>query len=287
MLNLQNEWRQIGYAPRKVNAKIFQRYRTVCDLFFKGKNAYYQSIRGELEENLIKKIELCERAEAMKDSQDWKNTTSDMIVIQREWKETGMVPRKNSSSIWKRFIGACDHFFEQKKIFTKSIHEEEADNLALKKEVTEKIKNLDTALTADESVEKLKELMDEWHAIGFVPYKAKNTAYNEFAAATDAQYSRLKIDKSERKLESFKSNISEMTKSDRSRGQVLHEREKLMRQFERMKSELQTYENNIGFLSSSSKKGNTLLDDMNNKIDKIKAELELIVKKIDAIDENI
>jgi hypothetical protein len=287
VLNLQNEWRQIGYAPRKVNAKIFQRYRTVCDSFFKGKNAYYQSIRGELEENLQKKIELCERAEALKDSQDWKNTTSDMIAIQREWKEIGMVPRKNSSSIWKRFIGACDYFFEQKKLFTKSIHEEEAANLALKKEVTEKIKNLDTSLTAEESVEKLKELMDEWHAIGFVPFKAKNTAYNEFAAATDAQYARLNIDKSERKLESFKSNISEMTKSDRSRGQVLHEREKLMRQFERMKSELQTYENNIGFLSSSSKKGNTLLDDMNSKIDKIKAELELIVKKIDAIDENI
>ena len=125
------------------------------------------------------------------------------------------------------------------------------------------------------------------NAIGFVPFKSKNSAYNELAAATDAQYSRLKIDKSERKLESFKSNISEMTKSDRSRGQVLHEREKLMRQFERMKSELQTYENNIGFLTSSSKKGNTLLDDMNNKIEKIKAELELIVKKIDAIDENI
>ena len=287
VLNLQNEWRQIGYAPRKVNAKIFQRYRAVCDLFFKGKNAYYQTIRGELEENLQKKIELCERAEAMKDSKEWKETTSDMIAIQREWKEIGMVPRKNSSSIWKRFIAACDYFFDQKKLFTESIHEEEAANLTLKKEVTEQIKNLDTALSAEEAVEKLKELMDQWHAIGFVPFKSKNSAYNEFAAATDAQYSRLKIDKSERKLESFKSNISEMTKSDRSRGQVLHEREKLMRQFERMKSELQTYENNIGFLTSSSKKGNTLLDDMNNKIEKIKAELELIVKKIDAIDENI
>ena len=107
-LNLQNEWRQIGYAPRKVNAKIFQRYRAVCDLFFKTKNDFYQSIRGELEENLKKKIELCERAEAMKDSQEWKDSTSEMIAIQRDWKEIGMVPRRNSSTLWKRFITACD-----------------------------------------------------------------------------------------------------------------------------------------------------------------------------------
>lgn len=287
VLDLQDNWRKIGYAPRKANAKIFQRYRAACDLFFKGKNAYYQSIRGELDENLKKKIELCERAEAMKDSDNWKETTSDMISIQREWKEIGMVPRRNSSSIWKRFISACDYFFEQKKLHSKTIRQEEAANLILKREVAEKIKSIDTALPVEEAVEILKALMDEWHAIGFVPYKDKNAAYNELTEATDAQYSRLNIDKSERKLDSFKSNISEMTKSDRSKGQVYHEREKLMRQHERMKSELQTYENNIGFLSSSSKKGNVLLDDMNNKIEKIKAELELIVKKVEAIDQNI
>ena len=287
VLNLQGEWRQIGYAPRKVNAKIFQRYRAACDLFFKSKNEFYQSIRGELEENLKKKVELCERAEAMKDSEDWKNTTSDMIAIQREWKEIGMVPRRNSSSIWKRFISACDYFFEQKKLHTKSIRQEEVENLEKKREITEKIKNIDPALSTEDALEKLKELMSEWQAIGFVPFKDKNTAYKEFTDANDAIYSRLNIDKSERKLETFKSNITELTKSDRSRGQVFYEREKLMRQFERMKSELQTYENNIGFLSSSSKKGNVLLDDMNNKIEKIKAELDLIVKKIEAIDENI
>ena len=287
VLNLQKDWREIGYAPRKVNAKIFKRYRAACDQFFKGKNAYYESIRGELDENLKKKIELCERAEAMKDSQDWKKTTSDMIAIQREWKEIGMVPRRDSSRIWKRFIAACDYFFDQKKIHSKSIRQEEEENLKLKIEATEKIKNIDTALPAEEAVEKLKELMDEWHAVGFVPYKDKDSAYNDFTKAADAQYARLNIDKSERKLDSFKSNISEMTKSDRSRGQVYHERDKLIRQYERMKSELQTYENNIGFLTASSKKGSTLLDDMNSKIEKIKAELELIVKKVEAIDENI
>lgn len=283
VLALQAQWRELGYAPRKVNAKVFQRYRAACDLFFKNKNDYYQSIRGELEENLKKKIELCERAEAMKDSQDWKKTTADMIAIQREWKEIGMVPRKHSSSVWKRFITACDYFFEQKKFNTKSQYKEELENLNLKKEVVEKIKNIDPSLSHEEVLKELRELMTEWQGIGFVPFNEKDKAYKEFTAAADEQYARLNIGKAERKLETFKSNIL----SDRPRGQVLHERDKLMRQYERMKSELQTYENNVGFLSSSSKKGNVLVDDMNNKIEKIKAELDLIVKKIEAIDDKI
>ena len=287
VLNLQAKWREIGYAPRKVNAKIFQRYRAACDLFFKNKNAYYQTIRGELEENLKNKIALCERAEVMKDSEEWKKTTADMITIQREWKEIGMVPRKNSTSIWRRFITACDFFFEQKKKQSNVQYEAEVENLKLKKEIVEMINNLDTNLSAEISLTTLRGLMTEWHAVGYVPFKDKDKAYKEFMEATDKQYARLNIDKSERKLDNFKTNIEELTKSDHSRGQVYYEREKLMRQFERMKSELQTYENNIGFFSSSSKKGNTLVDDMNNKIEKIKEELELIIKKIDAIDENI
>ena len=287
VLNLQAIWREIGYAPRKVNAKIFKRYRVACDLFFKNKNAYYQTIRGELDDNLQKKTELCERAEEMKDSTDWRKTTPEFIALQREWKEIGMVPRRSSSSIWKRFITACDYFFEQKKKHTDSLYEAEVENLNLKREITDKIKNIDPALSDDEALEVLKDLMSKWQAIGFVPFKEKNNVHKEFIEATDAQFSRLNIDKSERKLETFKSNISEMTRSDHSRGQVYHERDKLMRQFERMKTELQTYENNVGFLTSSSKKGNSLVDDMNNKIDKIKAELELIVKKVDAIDEKI
>ncbi len=287
VLNLQAKWREIGYAPRKVNAKIFKRYRAACDLFFKNKNAYYQSIRGELDENLAKKVALCERAEALKDSTDWRKTTPEMIALQREWKEIGMVPRRESSSVWKRFITACDYFFEQKKKHSDSLREVEVANLNLKKEINEKIKNIDTTLSSDEALEELKALMAEWQAVGYVPYNDKNKAHKEFAEATDAQFARLNIDKSERKLETFKSNITEMTKSDHSRGQVFHERDKLMRQFERMKAELQTYENNIGFLTSSSKKGSVLVDDMVKKMDKIKDELELIVKKINAIDENI
>ena len=287
VFNLQAAWREIGYAPRKVNAKIFKRYRAACDLFFTNKNAYYQTIRGELDENLKKKIALCERAEEMKESTDWRKTTPEMIDIQREWKEIGMVPRRHSSSIWKRFIAACDYFFEQKKKHTDKLYEEEVQNLKLKNEVTEKIKNIDVSIPNDEALEALKSLMAEWQSIGYVPFKELNKVNREFNEATDGQFSRLNINKSERKLETFKSNISEMTKPDQSRGQVLYEREKLMRQFERMKSDLQTYENNVGFLTSSSKKGNTLVDDMNSKIDKIKGELQLIVKKIEAIDDKI
>ena len=287
VLEIQSEWRQIGYVPRKWNTKIYKRYRAACDLFFKTKNDFYKSLRGEMEENLRKKIILCERAEEMKDSQDWKKTTQDMIDIQKEWKSIGIVPHKYVDSIWKRFITACDFFFEQKKMHTSSQYEEESRNLEAKKVIVEKINQLDPSLTAVEALPLLHDLMDEWYAIGHVPYKMKDRVYREFYDATEAQFDRLNIDKGARKLESFKTNISDMAKSGNAKNQLLRERERLMRQYDRMKNELQTYENNIGFLSISSKKGNHLLDDMNQKMEKIKSELQLIIKKVDAIDKEI
>ena len=287
VLEIQSEWRQIGYVPRKWNTKIYKRYRAACDLFFKTKNDFYKSLRGEMEENLRKKIILCERAEEMKDSQDWKKTTQDMIDIQKEWKSIGIVPHKYVDSIWKRFITACDFFFEQKKMHTSSQYEEESRNLEAKKVIVEKINQLDPSLTAVEALPLLHDLMDEWYAIGHVPYKMKDRVYREFYDATEAQFDRLNIDKGARKLESFKTNISDMAKSGNAKNQLLRERERLMRQYDRMKNELQTYENNIGFLSISSKKGNHLLDDMNQKMERIKSELQLIIKKVDAIDKEI
>ncbi|WP_286853970.1 MULTISPECIES: DUF349 domain-containing protein [unclassified Proteiniphilum] len=284
VLDIQSQWRQIGYVPRKWNTKIYKRYRAACDLFFKTKNDFYKSLRGEMEENLRKKIELCERAEAMKESHDWKKTTQEMIDIQKAWKSIGVVPHKYVDSIWKRFITACDYFFEQKKIHTSSQYDEEAKNLEAKKAVVERITKLDTSLETDEALSQLHALMDEWYAIGHVPYKLKDRVYRDFYEATEAQFDRLNIDKADRKLESFKTNLSDMAKSSNAKNQMLREREKLMRQYERMKGELQTYENNIGFLSVSSKKGNYLLDDMNQKMEKIKSELQLIVKKIGVID---
>jgi hypothetical protein len=287
VLEIQSEWRQIGYVPRKWNTKIYKRYRAACDLFFKTKNDFYKSLRGEMEENLRKKIILCERAEEMKDSQDWKKTTQDMIDIQKEWKSIGIVPHKYVDSIWKRFITACDFFFEQKKMHTSSQYEEESRNLEAKKVIVEKINQLDPSLTAVEALPLLHDLMDEWYAIGHVPYKMKDRVYREFYDATEAQFDRLNIDKGARKLESFKTNISDMAKSGNAKNQLLRERERLMRQYDRMKNELQTYENNIGFLSISSKKGNHLLDDMNQKMERIKSELQLIVRKVEALDKEL
>ncbi len=287
VLEIQSQWRQIGYVPRKWNTKIYKRYRAACDFFFRSKNEFYKSLRNEMEENLRKKTALCERAEALKDSQDWKKTTQEMIEIQKEWKSIGIVPHKYVDTIWKRFITACDYFFEQKKIHTSSQYEEESRNLEAKKKIVAQINQLDPALDAEEAVETLRGLMDEWYAIGHVPYKLKDRVYREFYDATEAQFDRLHIDKAERKLESFKTNIADMSRAGNAKSQLLHEREKLMRQYDRMKNELQTYENNIGFLSISSKKGNHLVDDMNQKVERIKSELQLIVKKIDALDNEL
>ncbi|WP_294081574.1 DUF349 domain-containing protein [Proteiniphilum sp. UBA5384] len=287
VLDIQSQWRQIGFVPRKWNTKIYKRYRAACDFFFRSKNEFYKSLRGEMEENLKKKIALCERAEAMKDSQDWKNTTREMIDIQKEWKVIGIIPHKHVDSVWKRFISACDYFFEQKKLHTSSQYDQEQKNLNEKKVIIEQIKQLDTALEAEEAVVKLRELMDQWYEIGYVPYKMKDRLYKEFYDASEGQFERLNIDKEERRLEAYKSSISDIARSDNSKGQLFREREKLVRQYERIKSELQTYENNIGFLSVSSKKGNNLLDDMNQKVERLKSELLLLEKKIRTIEDEL
>ena len=288
VLDIQKQWREIGYVPKKWNAKIYDRYRAACDFFFRNKNEFYKSMHGEMEENLKKRMELIERAEALKDSTDWRKTTQDMIAIQREWKSVGVVPRKYVDATWKRFIAACDYFFEQKKLNTSSKYEEEAANLKLKQAAVEKINKLDESLSVDDALPLLRELMDEWYAVGHVPFKLKDKAHKEFHDATEAQFDRLNVNQSDRRLDSFKSSISDMSKSGgNAKSQLLRERERLMRQYERMKAELQTYENNIGFLSVSSKKGSSLIDDMNKKVKKIKQELELIVKKIAAIDEEL
>ncbi|MDD3625673.1 MAG: DUF349 domain-containing protein [Proteiniphilum sp.] len=287
VLEIQTQWRQIGYVPRKWNSKIYKRYRAACDFFFRSKNEFYKSLRNEMEENLRKKILLCERAEALKESQEWRKTTQEMIDIQKEWKSIGIVPHKYVDTIWKRFITACDYFFEQKKIHTSTQYEEESKNLEEKRKIVEQIKQLDPSLDRGEAVETLRGLMDEWYAIGHVPYKLKDRIYKEFYDASEAQFDRLNIDKAERKLESFKTNIADMSRSGNAKSQLLRERERLMRQYDRMKNELQTYENNIGFLSVSSKKGNHLVDDMNQKVEKIKAELQLIVRKIEALDREL
>ena len=287
VLALQDEWRKIGYVPKKWNSKIYERYRAACNIFFEKKNQFQKSIRDELDENLRKKTALCEQAEALKDSKDWRTTTQEMIRIQKEWKEIGPVPRKFVDSLWQRFISACDYFFEQKKLSSSSHLAEEQNNMEAKKAIIEKINNIDPQLPIDEASALLHQLIEEWHNIGHVPFKQKDTIYSDFYEATEAQFNRLNIDKGDRKLQSYRNSISDIAKSDNGRGQLLREREKLMRQYDRMKNELQTYENNLGFLSVSSKKGNNLIDEMNQRVKRLRSDLDLLIKKIDAIDKEL
>lgn len=287
VLALQDEWRKIGYVPKKWNSKIYERYRAACNTFFEKKNQFQKSIREELDENLRKKTALCEQAEALKDSKDWQKTTQEMIRIQKEWKEIGPVPRKFVDSLWQRFIAACDYFFEQKKLSSASHLAEEQNNLEAKKAIIEKINNIDPRLPIEEASALLHQLIEEWHNIGHVPFKQKDAIYSEFYEATEAQFNRLNIDKGDRRLQSYRNSISNIAKSDNGRGQLLREREKLMRQYDRMKNELQTYENNLGFLSVSSKKGNNLIDEMNQRVKRLRSDLDLLIKKIDAIDKEL
>ena len=242
VLALQQKWRTIGFTPKKHNTKIFERFRAACDVFFTKKTEFYKSIKAEMEKNLEKKRALCEKAEALKDSTDWKGTTEKMIALQKEWKTIGQVTRRHSDSIWKRFITACDYFFDNKN------------------------KNVSS---------------QKWD----VPFKEKDKVYKAFHEAVDAQFDRLKVDQRDRRMKSYRNNVSEM--AGKGKGKLYSERDRLMRTYERMKNDLQTYENNIGFLTISSKGGSGRVKEMERKIEKLKAEMELTVKKIEAIDENL
>ena len=287
VIGLQEKWKTIGFAPKKYNVKIFERFRAACDVYFEKKSEFYKAIKSDMEKNLDAKRALCEKAEGLKDSTDWKDTTDKMIALQKEWKTIGPVARKHSDAVWKRFISACDYFFEQKNKNVVSQKSIEQTNLAAKKELIAKIKGMDESLGHDEAIATLKSYMAEWNTIGFVPFKEKDKIYKEYHEAVDQQFDRLKVDQNDRKMQSFRNNLNEMTSGERGKGRLFSERDKLMRMYERMKNELQTYENNIGFLSISSKGGGGLLKEMERKIEKLKEDMALTVKKIDAIDENL
>ena len=287
VIALQEKWKTIGFAPKKHNVKIFERFRAACDAYFNKKSEFYKSLKEGMEKNLELKKALCEKAEALKDSTDWKETTEQLIALQKEWKKVGSVARKHSDSIWKRFITACDYFFEQKNKNVVSQKSVEQQNLAAKKEIIEKIKALDENLPHNEAVATLKEYMAAWNQIGFVPFKDKDKVYKAYHEAVDQQFDRLKVDMNERKMQSFRNNVNSLAEGSDNKGRLYSERERLMRTYERMKNELQTYENNIGFLSVSSKGGGGLVKEMERKIEKLKEEMKLIIQKIDTIDENL
>ena len=286
VIALQDKWKTIGFAPKKSNVKIFERFRAACDVYFTRKNEFYKVIKEEMEKNLALKKVLCEKAEALKDSTDWKNTTDKLIALQKEWKTIGSVARKHSDIVWKRFITACDYFFEQKNKNTFSQKNVEQTNLTAKKALIEEIKAIDEA-DHDKALASLKKLMAEWNTIGHVPFKDKDKIYKEYHEAVDKQFDRLRIDQSDRKMQALRNNLNDLSSGERGKGKLYNEREKLVRIYERMKNELQTYENNIGFLSISSKGGGGLFKEMERKIEKLKEEMALTIKKIEAIDENL
>ncbi len=289
IIDLQTQWKTIGFVPRKVNTQIFDEFRSLCDVFFNKKSEFFKEIKDGMEENLEKKKALCEKASALKDSTDWKKTTDELIILQKEWKTVGPVPRKYSDSLWKEFVAACDYFFEQKKKSNVSQKDEEVANLTAKQEIVEKIKNIDHELSSEKVVEEVKKLVDEWHNIGFVPFKEKDRAYKELHAAVDAHYDRLKIDRSDRRMNTFKSNMEDISKSDNAKRLFHKEKDHLVRIYNKLKLDLQTYENNMNFLSisSSSKGANSLLKNVNHKIEDLKNEIELIEKKIISIENNL
>ena len=281
ILALQAKWKTIGFAPQKMNTKIFERFRAACDDFFKRKAEHFKNLKGSMNENLEKKKQMCEKAEALKNSTDWKATADILTKLQKDWKEVGPVAKKYSEPIWKRFVTACDYFFEQKNKAEAVHRTAEQENLDKKKAIIEKLNTINQeSAPSDKSGNIVRELMKEWNSIGHVPFKEKDKIYKQYRSVVDALFDKMNLSASKKKLSNFKSNISKETN-------LYREREKLVRAYDNMKNEIKTYENNIGFLTSSSKKGNSLVTEMNRKVEKLKADLELITQKIAVIDESI
>ena len=285
IIALQNKWKTIGYAPQKMNVKIFERFRAACDAFFNKKAEFFKTVKENMNENLEKKRALCEKAEALKDSTDWKATADTLVKLQKEWKTIGPVAKKHSDVIWKRFITACDYFFEQKNQAGASQRSEEQANLEKKRAIIAQLEAIGEETEADTAIEQVRTLMKEWNAVGFVPFKDKDKVYKQYHAMVDKRFERYNSSQSNKKLSSFKNTISNIQEG--SPQALYREREKLMRAYDNMKSELQTYENNLGFLNAASKKGNSLLTELNRKVEKLKADIDLVKEKIKVIDESI
>ena len=285
VIALQNKWKTIGFAPQKMNVKIFERFRKACDEFFRRKGEFFKSLKEGMNENLEKKRALCEKAEALKNSTDWKATADELTKLQKEWKTIGPVAKKYSDAVWKRFISACDYFFEQKNKATSSQRSVEQENLEKKKNIIEKLNAIDDQMDTEGATQLVRDLMKEWNGVGHVPFKEKDRIYKQYHSQIDKLFERFNISASNKKLSNFKSTISSIQEG--SPQALYREREKLVRAFDNMKNELQTYENNLGFLTTSSKKGNSLLTEINRKVEKLKADIELVKEKIKVVDENI
>ena len=281
IIEIQNEWKTIGFAPQKMNVKIFERFRAACDDFFGRKSEFFTNLKKEFAENAEKKKALVEKAQALKDSTEWKATSDKLIALQKEWKTIGMVPKKYGDQLWNDFLAACNHFFEARNAANAGTRNEERDNLEKKQGIIAQLKAL-LENAGDDTQATVKKLTEEYNAIGHVPYKEKDKLYKEYHEVLDKIFKELNVSTARRRLNNFKTNLKNVAK--RGEEALDNERGRLMRRAEQMKQEIQTYENNLGFLNASSKKGNSLIDEMNRKVQKLKDDLELVKQKIKAID---
>lgn len=283
IIGLQEEWKKLGFASRKVNTELFARFRKSCDEFFAKKAEFFKRMKDELAANLAKKIELCEKAEALKDSTEWKKTTDALIALQKEWKTVGPVVKKHSDAVWKRFIAACDAFFEEKKKQNVNVHSVEHENLKQKKDIIAQINSILENKETEDAPNKVRELMKKWQEVGHVPYKEKDKVYAEYKAVIDKAFEQLDMKAKKARMANFANSINQMSDT----GKVYHERERLVRAYEMKSQELKTYENNLGFFNAQSKSGNSLVKEMERKIANIKEEIAMLEQKIKLIDEKI
>jgi len=281
IIDLQAEWKTIGFAPQKMNVKIFERFRAACDDFFGRKAEYFRSLKDTFKDNADKKRALIEKAKALQDSTDWKSTSDKLINLQKEWKTIGMVPKKLGDQLWEEFLGACNKFFEARNAAGAGTRNEERENLEKKRDVIARLKAA-AEEAGDNLQETVQKLVEEYQSIGHVPFKEKDKLYEEYHAVLDKLYKDLNISVAKRRLTKFKDNLKQV--AERGGDALDNERARLMRQYEQLKQEVQTYENNLGFLNAASKKGNSLIDEMNRKVQKLKDEVQLVRDKIKAID---
>lgn len=281
IIEIQSEWKTIGFAPQKMNVKIFERFRAACDDFFSRKAEFFKQMKERMAENAKKKKALVEKAQALADSTEWKSTSDKLIALQKEWKTIGTAPKKVGDQLWNDFLTACNRFFEARNAANAGVRNEEHANLSKKREIIEKLKAV-AEEKAEDLQEKVQQLVEEYSTIGHVPFKDKDKLYKEYHEIVDKLFSDLHISNAKRRLDNFKSNLKNVAK--RGEEALDNERARLMRRYEQLKQEVQTYENNLGFLNASSKKGNSLIDEMNRKVQKLKDEAKLVREKIKAID---
>jgi hypothetical protein len=286
IIEYQHQWKSIGFAPRKENIKVYERFRSACDHFFQLKSEFMKASKAELEANFEKKKILCEKAESLQNDTNWKATTEILIEIQKEWKTIGPVAKKYSDILWKRFVTACDHFFEEKAKTFSSKKIDEITNLNLKQELIDKINSFTKTEDLQDSFNHFRELLSQWNAIGHVPFREKDRIFKAFKEAVNKQMDAMNIDAVNRKLISFKDTVEKMVEGDHS-NQLFREREKLLRTYDTLKSEIATYENNMGFISAKTKKSDSIVQELERKIKQLKEDRYLIEKKIKLIDESL